>query len=239
MWGDKTELLVSAINLNEAKEAVMGGADILDVKNPKEGSLGANFPWIIKEISEFANNEIIVSTTIGDVPYKPGTVALAALGSAVSGSDYVKVGLYGPKTYEESVEVMDAVVRTIQDYDDSITVVSCGYADSYRVGCVDAKIIPRIAYDSNSDVAMLDTYIKDGQRLTDHKSKEELKSFVDEAHDYGLKVALAGSVNKNDIPLFEEINCDIMGVRGCVCTDGDRNKGTISHQLVQELKDNI
>jgi uncharacterized protein (UPF0264 family) len=31
------ELLVSAINLEEAKEARLGGADILDVKNPKEG----------------------------------------------------------------------------------------------------------------------------------------------------------------------------------------------------------
>lgn len=77
------ELLVSAINLDEAKEALAGGADILDVKNPKEGSLGANFPWIIKEISDYAE-DVIVSTTIGDVPYKPGTVSLAALGSAVS-----------------------------------------------------------------------------------------------------------------------------------------------------------
>ena len=63
------ELLVSAINLEEAKEARLGGADILDVKNPKEGSLGANFPWIIKQISDYANGEIVVSTTIGDVPY--------------------------------------------------------------------------------------------------------------------------------------------------------------------------
>ena len=84
------ELLVSAINLDEAKEALAGGADILDVKNPKEGSLGANFPWVIKEISDYAE-DVIVSTTIGDVPYKPGTVSLAALGSAVSGSNYVKV----------------------------------------------------------------------------------------------------------------------------------------------------
>ena len=62
------------------------------MKNPKEGSLGANFPWIIKEISDYAV-DVIVSATIGDVPYKPGTESLAAFGSAVSGSNYVKVGL--------------------------------------------------------------------------------------------------------------------------------------------------
>ncbi|OED30041.1 (5-formylfuran-3-yl)methyl phosphate synthase [Methanosphaera sp. WGK6] len=233
------ELLVSAINLEEAKEARLGGADILDVKNPKEGSLGANFPWVIREISEYANNEIIVSTTIGDVPYKPGTVSLAALGCATAGSNYVKVGLYGPENYDEAVEVMNAVVKTINEYDDTITVVACGYADAYKIGSVESEFIPKVAYDSGCDLAMLDTYIKDGHRLTDHLNKEQLKNFVDEAHEYKLKVALAGSVNSGDIPLLKEINCDIMGVRGCVCSGGDRNTGTINQELVQQLKDNI
>ena len=104
------ELLVSAINIDEAKQAVKGGADILDVKNPKEGSLGANFPWVIREISDFADEDMIVSTTIGDVPYKPGTVSLAALGCAVSGSNYVKVGLYGPENYDEAMEVLNSYI---------------------------------------------------------------------------------------------------------------------------------
>lgn len=233
------ELLVSAINLEEAKEAKKGGADILDVKNPKEGSLGANFPWIIKQISDYANNEIIVSTTIGDVPYKPGTVSLAALGSAVSGSNYVKVGLYGTKNYDQALEVMNAVVKTIKEYDDNIVVVACGYADAYRVGSILPDEIPLVARDSQCDVAMLDTYIKDGHRLTDHLTEDELKSFVQQAHDYGLKVALAGSVNKNDAAMLKRIGCDIMGVRGCVCSGGDRNNGTIDYMLVRELKDNI
>ncbi len=233
------ELLVSAINLEEAKEAKLGGADILDVKNPKEGSLGANFPWVIKQISDYADDKIIVSTTIGDVPYKPGTVSLAALGSAVSGSNYVKVGLYGTQNYNQALEVMDAVVKTIKEYDESIVVVACGYADAYKVGSILPEEIPRVAKDSKSDIAMLDTYIKDGHRLTDHQTEEELKSFVQKSHDYGLKVALAGSVNKEDVPMLKRVGCDIMGVRGCVCSGGDRNNGTINHKLVQELKDNI
>ncbi|GAI18919.1 unnamed protein product [marine sediment metagenome] len=44
---DLTLLLVSPRDINEALAAVRGGADILDIKNPEEGSLGANFPWII------------------------------------------------------------------------------------------------------------------------------------------------------------------------------------------------
>ena len=41
-------LLISPINTKEAFEAIEGGADIVDVKNPSEGSLGANFPWVIR-----------------------------------------------------------------------------------------------------------------------------------------------------------------------------------------------
>ena len=233
------ELLVSAINLEETKEAILGGADILDVKNPKEGSLGANFPWVIKEIKDYVGEDIIVSTTIGDVPYKPGTVSLAALGSAVSGSNYVKVGLYGTKNYDEALEVMNAVSRTINDYDKNITVVSCGYADASNIGSVLPEDIPLVAKDSSSDIAMLDTYVKDGRRLTDYMTTEQLEHFVNKSHDLGLKVALAGSVNKEDVGMLKEINCDIMGVRGCVCSGGDRNKGTIDHELVQDLKANI
>lgn len=233
------ELLVSAINLKETKEAIEGGADILDVKNPKEGSLGANFPWVIREIRNYTPENIIVSTTIGDVPYKPGTVSLAALGCAYSGSNYVKVGLYGPENYEESMDVMNNVVRTVKDFDNSITVVACGYADAYKVGSVEPEFIPQIAYDSGCDLAMLDTYIKDGHRLTDHISMDELKKFSDKSHTLGLKVALAGSVNADDIPMLKDIGCDIMGVRGCVCSGGDRNTGSIDATLVAELKSKL
>ena len=72
-------LLISPINTEEAHEAIEGGADIIDVKNPKEGSLGANFPWVIKSIREMAPEDMLVSATLGDVPYKPGTVSLAAV----------------------------------------------------------------------------------------------------------------------------------------------------------------
>ena len=97
-------LLISPINHEEALESIKGGADIVDVKNPKEGSLGANFPWVIKEIRELTPEDKLVSATLGDVPYKPGTVSLAAMGAHVSGADYIKVGLYGTKNYDEAAK---------------------------------------------------------------------------------------------------------------------------------------
>ena len=46
------KLLVSPKDIEEAKAVIRGNADFIDVKNPKEGSLGANFPWVIRAIKE-------------------------------------------------------------------------------------------------------------------------------------------------------------------------------------------
>ena len=230
-------LLISPINHEEALESIKGGADIVDVKNPKEGSLGANFPWIIKEIRELTPSDKLVSATLGDVPYKPGTVSLAALGAHVSGADYIKVGLYGTKDYDEAVEVMKNVVKTVKDVSEDSIVVAAGYADAHRIGAVDPMEIPKVAKDAGCDLAMLDTAIKDNHTLFDYMDIEKLQNFVDKAHDYGLKTALAGSIKKDQLKSLHDIDCDIVGIRGAACIGGDRNTGKIHHTVVAELKE--
>lgn len=229
-------LLISPINTEEALESIEGGADIVDVKNPKEGSLGANFPWVIKNIRDITPDGMLVSATLGDVPYKPGTVSLAAAGAVVSGADYIKVGLYGTKNYSEALDVMENVVRSVREFDDDALVVASGYADAHRVGAVDPMEIPRVAADAGADLAMVDTAVKDGKTLFDFMDKDMLQKFNDQIHDYGLKSALAGSVKKEQLKLLYDIGCDVVGIRGAACTGGDRNKGSIHRSAVRELK---
>ena len=229
-------LLISPINTEEAQEAIEGGADIIDVKNPKEGSLGANFPGVIKNIREMTPKDTLVSATLGDVPYKPGTVSLAALGASVSGADYIKVGLYGTKNYDEALEVMKNVVKTVNEYSADIIVVASGYADAHRVGAVDPMEIPGIATDAGADLAMVDTAVKDGKTLFDFMNEDKLTQFNDEIHDYGLKSALAGSVKKDQLQTLYNSGCDVVGIRGAACVGGDRNSGKIHRSAVMELK---
>ncbi len=101
------------------------------------------------------------------------------------------------KDYDEAVEVMENVAKTIKDVDNDTIVVAAGYADAHRVGAVDPMEIPKVAKDAGCDLAMLDTAVKDGHTLFDYLSIEDLEKFVNEAHSYGLKTALAGSVKKN------------------------------------------
>jgi uncharacterized protein (UPF0264 family) len=229
-------LLISPINTDEAHEAIEGGADIVDVKNPKEGSLGANFPWVIRNIRNITPEGMHVSATLGDVPYKPGTVSLAAAGAVVSGADYIKVGLYGTKNYDEALEVMENVVKSVREFDKNALVVASGYADAHRVGAVDPMEIPKVAAEAGADLAMVDTAVKDGKTLFDFMDLDKLQEFNNMIHDHGLKSALAGSIKKDQLKLLYDVGCDVVGIRGAACTGGDRNKGSIHRSAVSELK---
>jgi uncharacterized protein (UPF0264 family) len=102
------KLLLSIVSPEEAKSVLKYQPDLLDIKNPKEGSLGAQFPWIIQDIVNVTNNTgIRCSVTLGDLPFKPGTASLAALGAAVCGADYIKAGMYGVSTYEEAKQIIN------------------------------------------------------------------------------------------------------------------------------------
>jgi len=236
----KVKLLVSPKNLEEAKVVVKHEeVDYIDCKNSSEGSLGANFPWIIKQMKnliQFSGSQLL-SATIGDFPNLPGSASLAALGAAVAGADIIKIGLKGPTTENESIYLMEKVVKAVKEYNRNIKVVVAGYADRIRMeSSPDFLSLPVIASKSGADIVMLDTYIKDGKGLFDFLNIDQLKLFKDKAKELKLEVALAGNLRKESLPKIREIWPDIIGVRSLVCEGYDRNNGMIKGHLIEELK---
>jgi hypothetical protein len=157
------------------------------------------------------------------------------LGAATIGVNYIKAGLYGVKTKDDAVYLMQNVVKAVKDFDSTIKIVATGYADAERVGAVDPLMVPKIASASECDLAMMDTAVKDGQNLLDFLTVDQLKTFVDEAHGYGLKAALAGALKKEHIPTLCALGVDVVGMRGAACTAGDRIHGRITRGTVHEL----
>src|SRR4030042_1632482 len=159
------KVLISVVDEEEAAEAIAGGADIIYVKNPKEGALGANFPWIIKRIQKITPKKIEVSCTLGEMPNLPGSTSLAAAGAATTGVNYIKAGLSELKTKDDAVYLMRNVVRAVRECDPTIKVAAVGYADAERTGSINPLLIPEIAYRAEADFAMIDTAVKDGNSL--------------------------------------------------------------------------
>lgn len=236
---EKIKLLISPQNVAEAKIVVENGVNYIDCKNPTEGSLGANFPWIIREMKKLIpnHNTQFLSATIGDFPNLPGSASLAALGAVVSGADIIKVGLKGPKNEDQGIFLMKNVVKAVKTYKPETKVVVAGYADRSVFGSSPNYLsIPTIASESGSDIAMLDTYIKNGKGLFDFLNVEQLMKFKEKAKDYNIDVALAGNIRIKDLNVIKKISPDILGVRSVVCDGFDRNNGTIRTELINKLK---
>ncbi len=231
------KLLISPINPEEAIAAYEGGADIVDVKNPKEGSLGANFPWVIRSVKESINSKKPISATIGDFNFKPGTASLAALGAAVAGADYIKVGLYDVQTEEQALEMLTNITRSVKDYNPDLKVVASGYSDYERINSINPQLLPAIGAKAGVDVVMVDTGIKDGRSTFEFMDEEELTKFTTAIRAVGLESAIAGTLKFEDLPVLKRIQPDIIGVRGMVC-GGDRNS-CIKAELVDKLKNEM
>jgi (5-formylfuran-3-yl)methyl phosphate synthase len=229
-------LLVSVVDEREAREAAAAGADIVDVKNPGEGSPGAPSPAVIERVRAAVPAQLPVSAAIGDMPNLPGTAALAALGAARSGAAFVKVGLWGASTEAEAVALLRAVRDGAQGVPGAV-VVGATYADARRVAHAPLapELLPRVARAAAVGVCLLDTAVKDGRGLLDWLSPDELTSLVADAHDAGLQVALAGALRAEDLPVVRATGADIVGVRSAACGDG-RRSGSVEAARVRALR---
>ena len=221
-------LLVSPRDIEEAKRSL--AADIIDVKRPAEGSLGANFPWIIRAIAELSPKP--VSAAIGDFGFKPGGASLTAYGAAHAGADFVKVGLMFDGT-ERASEFINAVVRAVKEEFPEKSVVIASYSDYERLGTISPFAMAPLAASAGADVAMVDTGVKDGKSTFEFMSEESLSKFTEMNRDAGLMTAVAGSLGFEHLPALKRIDPDIIGVRSMVC--GGNRDSSIREDLVDRL----
>lgn len=214
-------LLVSVVDAAEARLAVAGGVDVVDVKNPAEGSLGAPVPDVIASVRDALPPGLPLSAAIGDLPPLPGTAALAALGAARSGAAFVKLGLFGPSVVEDAAAVLRAAREAVGA---GTAVVAVAYADAERVPSRPLPPAALVAVAREAGVAgcLIDTAIKDGSGLLAWLDAGALAGLVAEAHAAGLEMALAGELRAEDLAAIRATGADIAGVRSAACRDGRR-----------------
>jgi (5-formylfuran-3-yl)methyl phosphate synthase len=215
-------LMISVVSAQEAREAMEGGAEILDVKNPAEGSLGAQPPRVIRDIRSLASGSVELSAAIGDMPNLPGTAALAALGAATCGADYVKIGLHGPRTGPQALALLRDVRQAVLGF--KTAVIAAAYADFERAGTINPRDLPALAASAGVGGCLLDTAIKDGQSLFAFMDPRTLRFLVEQAHAAGLIIGLAGTLREEDLGRVRDTGADIVGLRSAVCRNHSRNE---------------
>ncbi len=199
--------LASVRSPAEALDALAGGADIIDIKEPAEGTLGRVAPASLRAILAATAGRRPVSATIGDVPLLPDRVLPAVAETAASGVDIVKIGIF-PGDLAATLAALQPQVR------DGVRLVAVLFAD--RVPEL-ARIVPACAEAGFLGV-MLDTAEKRSGPLTAHLPPPALADFVSLARRHGLLCGLAGSLRLADIPALASLGADYLGFRSALTT---------------------
>ena len=213
-------LMVSVQNLNEAIEALHGGADIVDVKNLQEALVGSAHPLTVKAVRDSIPMDRHASVTLGVVPNQAGTVAMAVYTAGILDATSVKVGFMRTE-YNQAVEVLLECKEALNGFDTKL--IGSLFADNPLYDGLDASHMVRLAEDSNCDGWLIDTLTKDGRNLFDFIPEPELRDMVLSGKKSGMSTALSGHLKMSDLDELARINPDIVGVRGAVCQKGDRD----------------
>jgi len=204
-----TGFLASVTSADEAEIVLAAGADIIDLKDPAAGALGAlPAPAIRAAVARIAGRRT-VSATAGDLPMRPATVADAVAGIADLGVDIVKVGLF------RGGDRSGCIAALARQTAAGTRIVAVMFADQDP----DFTLLERLR-DNGFAGAMLDTAEKRGGGLRDHLAAPALAAFVRRARDNGLMSGLAGSLRLTDVAPLLELAPDYLGFRGALCADG-------------------
>ncbi|SHJ11435.1 dihydroneopterin aldolase [Aureimonas altamirensis DSM 21988] len=207
-----TKFLASVRNRAEALTALDNGADIIDVKEPDAGALGAADTQSLADILAAVAGRKPVSAVAGTLSMAPESLASAV--AARRHADFVKVGLSTP----DAVQLGNALER-LAAHAGATRLIAVLFADEG----VDPGLLDRIAAAGFAGV-MLDTARKDGRRLIDHAPLSTLSAFVDAARRLDLFCGLAGALEAPDVPRLLPLRADYLGFRGAL-TDGGRGDG--------------
>jgi uncharacterized protein (UPF0264 family) len=206
--------LASVKSLEEAKALNHVLPDILDMKNPNEGALGALPTSVVADVVKWVNGRCLTSATIGDLPMQAQSIGEAMLEMEKTGVDYIKVGLFAGPRLGKCVVDLEATISTLKS-----PVIGVMFADQP----VNLSLIPTIKASGFAGV-MVDTAKKNGMGLLDHWPETALHTFVQRMRAHDLMCGLAGALKISDIDALTTLEADYLGFRSALCAGHQREQ---------------
>lgn len=221
-----TLMLASVNSLDEALLVLSENVDIIDLKNPVSGALGALEIDVAKEIIAAVDGRLPISATIGDLPMHSEIIINAVKKIRETGVDYIKIGFFPS---EGQVQV----IEELADLTSQVKLIGVLFADTNP----DFSLIDSLASVGFQGI-MLDTLDKTRGSLTRIMLQPEIKQFISQVKSKGLMCGLAGSLLKEDVPVLLPYEPDYLGFRGALC-DKNNRVGRINALSVRAIKQTL
>ena len=222
------QLLVSVADASEARAALLGGADVIDAKDPRDGALGAVRVELLGALRSAIGAGRPLSAALGD--RGPAvSVERRARAAARVGAAFVKLGFRGAAAVSQAPRRAAAARRGAGAH---TGVVLVGYADWRRARAIEPAALLALAVETDAVGVLLDTMVKDAGLFT-LLEPEVVGAWVGAAHGAGLFACLAGSLRGADFATACALGADVVGVRGAACVGG--RTGRVSRARVTAL----
>jgi len=227
------QLLVSVQSAAEVEAALAGGAGLIDIKDPRRGSLGRAQDAIMADVVAAVAGRKPISAALGELYMAVGL----PLPAVVEQLRYIKWGLSGYRGYDLAWKMeMSAVVERLRRAHPGCRFVAVGYGDAVRASAPVPADVAAYACDHGAGALLLDTWQKDGTTLLDWLTVEAIGRIVERCRAAGVQVALAGSLGLPQIRELRPTGPDWFAVRGAVC-QGGRRLATVHPDRVRALVD--
>ena len=236
-------LLVSVRSPEEANAALRGGADILDVKEPRRGSLGMADIEVIAAIArQLADSNhdqtpratfIPLSVALGEVHDWRDARSIPPLPESVT---FAKLGLSHLAPHNNW---SDEWLRVRHSFEERRTArlnwVAVAYADADAATSPPIDDVLTAAIDTNCSGLLIDTFTKTGLTLTDCCELTSLAQLAERCHSAGLFLALAGRLTRESLPTLSRIPADVFAIRSAACEAATR-EGRVTESAVADFR---
>lgn len=218
-----TQLLISVKNLAETALVLEAGVDIVDLKDPSVGALGALDLELTAQIVKLVDKKANTSATVGEFHQSLMALIEAIQARADLGVDIIKVAV-GPLFHDsEFVHQMRELTRS------GVQLVAVFFADEpFNHGLMEQL------QSAGFYGAMLDTQNKH-KNLLQSCNLDDLQLFTKVCQQRELKSGLAGSLRIAHIQKLAEVSPNYIGFRGGAC-EGDLRNQHLSQQKIDEIK---
>jgi uncharacterized protein (UPF0264 family) len=222
------ELLVSVRSASEAQAALVGGAALIDVKEPTRGPLGRADDAVIVAVLQRVQGRCPVSAAFGELVED----AVPRSGTRLA---YAKWGMAGCRGREDLPAHLTELTAALRQTSPGCQPVAVAYADFERADSPPPEQVADLALQSEFAVLLVDTWAKDGHNLLDWMTPAQLLSLRVRCRTGGLRLALAGALGPKELVSLRKVRPDWFAVRGAACRGGVRD-GAVSAMAVRRLR---
>lgn len=228
-----TQLLISIKNVAEALLVLDAGVDIIDLKDPNIGALGALDLLLTEQIvqaihdqksrEKYTENSSQISAAVGEQHIDLNSLILDIEARHALGLDIIKIVV--SKLFYDAHFVSKMQSLTSK----GVKLVAVFFVDE----ALDLTLLPMLKQ-VGFFCAMLDTKTKQ-QSLLQTQAADDLQNFTQICHQYHLQSGFAGSLQPQHIESLAQYNPTYIGFRGGACENSAR-KTDLSSAKVVEIK---